>query len=88
MPFDTQAGPAVLVDNLCDKEELAHRLGVHVNSIYAWIRRIEHTLFPFPVAGQVYDYSEVYEWFQGWVKEHPKFYPTAFDAIFSERPGA
>jgi hypothetical protein len=87
MPFDTPAGPAVLVSNLCKIKELAWRLGVHVNAVYQWTRNREHFGFPEPLAptgreyGDFYDYAEVYAWFQEWIKAHPQFYPAAMSAI-------
>jgi predicted DNA-binding transcriptional regulator AlpA len=90
MPFDTPAGPAVLVENLCKIREIAYRLGVHVNAIYHWIQKRDTTNFPQPLSptgreyGDFYDYAEVYDWFQMWVKQHPKLYPAAMDLIREE----
>jgi len=81
MPFQTPAGPAVLLENICDVGECAIRLGVHVNSIYNWVRAQENTKFPSHIAKNHYDYAEVYDWFKEWVLEHPAQYPDAFLAL-------
>lgn len=91
MPFDTPAGPAVLVDNLCKIREVANRLGVHVNAVYRWANNRPNNGFPYPLSptgreyGDFYDYAEVYDWFQEWVKTHPWFYPAAM-SIIQENP--
>ena len=87
MPFDTEAGPAVLIENICDVPETAKRLGVHVNSIYNWARNRDETEFPAPmpfIENPCYDYAQVYDWFQDWVKTHPRYYPKAFIALMRE----
>jgi len=88
MPFDTPAGPAVLVANLVNLEGLAERLGVHTNTVYNWIKRAEKIGFPdpMPVSEYVYDYAEVYDWFREWVKKNQRFYPMAALEILTERP--
>lgn len=74
MPFPTDGGPAVLVENLVNVRIAAHRLGVHVNSIYSWSQHRNATGFPRQVVGQFYDYAEIYEWFRDWAKDHPTYY--------------
>lgn len=88
MPFDTPAGPAVLVENIVNTEELALRLGIHVNSVYNWYKNRERTKFPeaLPCGLTHFDYAEVYDWFRGWVKAHPGNYPMAFIELITEGP--
>jgi len=84
MPFETTAGPAVLVENICSLEECSERLNVHMNSIYNWVKLRKRTNFPHPLpCGRkfIFDYAEVYDWFKLWVLEHPTQYPNAFAAL-------
>lgn len=82
MPFETAAGPAVMVANICDVLEIATRLQVHVNTIYQWIRNQEQNGFPnaLPCGRYHFDYDEVFDWFQAWIKTHPGYYPAALEA--------
>jgi transposase len=83
MPFHTAAGPAVLVENICTVRETAKRLGVHRNSVRNWANDRDRTGFPAALleSGPHYDYAEVYEWFEQWVKEHPNRYPAAYQQV-------
>lgn len=83
MPFTTPEGPAILLENICDAPKLAERLGVHVNSVYQWVRTPK-TEFPTPIirgSQNFYDYEEVYDWFRDWVREHPWYYPNALSTM-------
>lgn len=86
MPFDTPEGPAVLVSNLCKLPLIAERLGVAPTTVYKWINQRDSSHFPLPLAhvgteyGGFYDYQEVYDWFQAWIKAHPRSYPAALEA--------
>jgi hypothetical protein len=86
MPFDTPAGPAVLIENICDIKELSVRLGVHYRSVQNWALAREKTNFPEPIpnTSKYYDYAEVYDWFQEWVRNHPRHYPIAFISMLQE----
>lgn len=88
MPFETPAGQAVLVENICEVNECAARLGVHMNSIYSWIKNRDRNNFPksLPCGEYHLDYEEVYEWFTHWVKAHPHYYPVAYREMFTEAP--
>ena len=88
MPFETDAGPAVLVANICNADALARRLDVHINSIYNWINAADRNGFPAPLPGNGwhYDYAEVYDWFVDWVKSHPRYYPTAYSEVLEKMP--
>lgn len=85
MPFDTPDGPAVLITNMCKLPLLSERLGVAPTTVYQWIKQREtKTHFPYPIAHQggaeygcFYDYQEIYDWFQAWIKAHPRSYPMA-----------
>lgn len=88
MPFQTPAGPAVLVENICEVNECAERLGVHINSIYSWVKNREQTGFPAPLpcGNYHFDYAEIYPWFVEWVKNHPGLYPAAYREMFTQAP--
>lgn len=83
MSFETSAGPAILIENICDVPTLAERLGVHVNTVHNWIRNKDKIQFPdpLPCGDYHFDYGEVYEWFHNWVMSHPKHYPIAYAAM-------
>lgn len=69
---------SVLVDNLVTVSEISEYFDVHWNTIYLWRKDREQTDFPNPIrkVGQheLYDYAEVYPWFQRWVALHPGRY--------------
>lgn len=84
MPFHTDVGPAVLVENVVDVYELARRLGVHTNTIYHWARERESNKFPRDLpfsSSHNYDYAEVFDWYKEWVLNHPDNYPKAYIAF-------
>lgn len=69
---------SVLVDNLTTVSEISEHFDVHWNTIYLWRKERRKNGFPTPLrkVGQheLYDYAEVYTWFQGWVVQHPGRY--------------
>ena len=73
MPFDTPAGPAILVANLVTAVDAADRLGVHRTTFYAWVRNEPD--FPDQVCPRRWDYTDIYEWFQDWATRHAQHYP-------------
>lgn len=86
MPFDTTAGRAVLLDNICSMRELANRLDVSYETVRRWRRDKNDTAFPepLPFSRNYYDYAEVYEWYRGWVMSRPKHFPKAVIAMLQE----
>jgi len=88
MAFETNAGPAILVANICSPMELARRLHVHVNSIYNWINKGAEVGFPEPLPCGHFDYEEVYPWYVKWVKDHPTYYPDAYEMLMEEEKSA
>lgn len=81
MPFETAAGPAVLIANIADPQEIARRLGVSKQAVWNWGRRRELNGFPNPIAFGMYDYEEVYAWYKAWITQHPEKYPKAILAL-------
>lgn len=66
MPFDTPAGPAVLAANIVGGRAAAKRLGVHWATFYEWSRMRDD--FPAQCSDGRWDYLDLYEWFQAWIK--------------------